>query len=257
MPSHDISQVMIATFKGFTSYALDLVFPPSCVHCGREGDLLCHICVAESTVVQQSGCRKCAEPLTKPGTCARCLAERSSIDRLYGSYMYDSPVGSAIKTFKFDDIRAQCPVLADLFDTESMRRSDADLVVPVPLHRSRLRARGYNQSDLLGRQLAHRLDLEFRTDILARTHDTAAQSGQPTAALRQRSLANVFSVRPDIEQRATGVPAGVIEGKRILLVDDVFTTGSTVKSCATALKSAGASWVGVVALAVQPIGVLK
>ena len=248
---------MIATLKGFTSYALNLVFPPSCVHCGREGELLCHICVAESTAVLSNGCRKCAEPLTRAGTCTRCVAERSSLDRLYCSYMYDSPVGSAIKAFKFDDIRALGPVLAELFNIEAMRRSNAELVVPVPLHSSRSRARGYNQSEVLGRLLSRRLGVEFRDDVLVRVRDTTPQTGQPTAVARQRSLASVFEVRSGVTRSMTKNIARDIDGKRVLLVDDVFTTGSTVKSCAAALKSAGASWVGVATLAVQPIGALK
>lgn len=250
---HEYSYVMITTLKGFTSYALNLVFPPSCVHCGREGELLCHICVAESTAVQPSVCRKCAEPLPKAGTCSRCASERSSLDRLYASYMYDSPVGSAIKVFKFEDIRALGPVLAALFNVEAMRRSDVDLVVPVPLHRSRSRARGYNQSELLGRLLSRRLGVEFRNDVLVRTRDTTPQTEQPTAVARQQSLAGVFEARRGVARSA----AKNINGLRVLLVDDVFTTGSTVKSCAGALKSAGASWVGIAVLAVQPIGALK
>ena len=248
---------MIATLKGFTSYALNLVFPPSCVHCGREGELLCHICVAESTAVRSNVCRKCAEPLKKVGTCARCVTERSSLDRLYASYMYDSPVGSAIKAFKFEDIRALGAVLAELFNIEAMRRSDADLVVPVPLHSSRSRARGYNQSEVLGRLLARRLGVDFRDDILIRTRDTTPQTEQPTAVARQQSLTSVFDVRTGVTRSTAKNVAHNIDGKRVLLVDDVFTTGSTVKSCATALKSAGAGWVGAVALAVQPIGALK
>lgn len=203
--------------------------------------------------MQPSVCRKCAEPLPKAGTCSRCASERSSLDRLYASYMYDSPVGSAIKVFKFEDIRALGPVLAALFNVEAMRRSDVDLVVPVPLHRSRSRARGYNQSELLGRLLSRRLGVEFRNDVLVRTRDTTPQTEQPTAVARQQSLAGVFEVRRGVARSA----AKNINGLRVLLVDDVFTTGSTVKSCAGALKSAGASWVGIAVLAVQPIGALK
>jgi ComF family protein len=239
---------MISTFRDLTSQALNLVFPPNCVHCGREGDLLCHICKSESTAVSKNACRKCAESLAKPGTCSRCVAERSSLDRLYGSFLYDSPIGSAIKSLKFDDIRSIGPVLAEMFDVDSMHRSDAELVVPVPLHKSRMRSRGYNQSEILGRILAGRLGIDSR-NVLVRTHDTEPQTAQPTAVARQRALAGAFAVHPKT--------ASFISGKRVLVVDDVFTTGSTVKACADALKSAGASWVGAATLAVQPIGALK
>ena len=244
---------MIASFKGSASYALNLIFPSSCVHCGREGELLCHTCIAESTAVPANVCRKCAESLTKAGTCARCIAERSSLDRLYGSYMYDSPVGSAIKAFKFDDIRALGPVLGSLFNTEGLLRSEADLVVPVPLHSSRVRSRDYNQSELLRRLSARRLGVDFLSGVLIRAHSTVPQTEQPTAVARQRSLAGAF----EVGSGKTSSAAGDVIGRRILLVDDVFTTGSTAKSCASVLKSAVAGWVGVAALAVLPIGGLK
>ena len=95
--------------------------------------------------------------------------------------------------------------------------------------------------------------MDFLSDVLIRAHSTVPQTEQPTAVARQRSLAGAFEVGSD----KTGSAAGGIVGRRILVVDDVFTTGSTAKSCASALKSAGASWVGVAALAVQPIGGLK
>jgi len=240
---------LITAPKEITASAINLVFPPSCVHCGSPGALLCHICVSESSSVQKNVCRKCAEPLAKAGTCARCVSERSSIDRLYASYLYESPVGSAIKALKFDDVRALGGVLARMFDVDAMSRSDADLVVPVPLHKSRLRSRGYNQSELLELLLSNRIEIKFQADVLVRTRQTVPQSELPTAAARHRALAGGFSVKPSSMKS--------VSGKRILLVDDVFTTGSTVKACADALKTAGASWVGVAALAVQPIGGLK
>jgi len=194
-------------------------------------------------------CRKCAEPLPKPGTCARCVAEASSLDRLYGTYLYESPVGSAVRAFKFDDVRALGPVLDGMFNIAAMSRSAADLVVPIPLHKSRLRSRGYNQSEILARQLSERLGLESRNDVLVRVAHAVPQSELPTATARHSAMLGGFAIRCNASK--------VVDGKRVLLVDDVFTTGSTVKAAADALKSAGASWVGVAALTVQPIGALK
>ena len=239
---------LLTALREITSGAINLLFPPTCVHCGREGALLCHICASESTLVLQNVCRKCAEPLVKPGTCARCVADASSLDRLYGSYLYESPVGSAVRAFKFDDVRALGSALAEMFNVDAMSRSAADLLVPIPLHKSRLRSRGYNQSAILARLLSERLGLETR-NVLVRVAHTVPQSELPTATVRHSAMAGGFSTGPDA--------SAVVNGKRVLLVDDVFTTGSTVKAAADVLKSAGASWVGVAALTVQPIGALK
>jgi len=229
--------------------ALSLVFPAVCVHCGREGELFCATCKRDSIRVSGDVCRMCAEPLAKPGTCSQCVRERSKLDRLYASYLYESPIGSAVKSLKFDDIRALGPELAEMFDAEAMRRSNAGFVVPVPMHRSRFRARGYNQSEILGRKLSDRLGVDYLTDVLMRNRLTEPQSLQPTAEARHRAQRGAFS----IDQRSTHD----VVGKRILLVDDVFTTGSTIKACAEVLKLAGASWVGAAVLTVQPIGGLK
>ena len=142
---------MTQLIRDFTSGVLNLVFPPTCVHCGRQGALLCVICLSESTLVSRDVCRKCAEPLTKPGTCTRCVTERSPLDRVYGSYLYETAVGSAVRAFKFDDVRALGSTLSRLFDIEGMSRSTADVVMPIPIHNSRLRSRGDNQSEIFAR----------------------------------------------------------------------------------------------------------
>ncbi len=212
---------LITALRQFTSGALDLVFPHSCVHCGREGELLCHTCVSESTSVSKDVCRKCAEPLPKAGTCARCVAERSGLDRLYGSYLYETPIGTAVRAFKFDDLRALGSVLAGRFNVGGLSRADADLIIPIPMHGSRLRARGYNQSEILGRKLARQLGVRFQDGLLSRERNTVPQSVQPTAAARQSAVRGAFSTEANSVDE--------IVGKRILLVEDVFTTGSTVK----------------------------
>ena len=100
------------------------------------------------------------------GICARCVSEASSLDRLYGSYLYESPVGSAVRTFKLDDVRTLGAEQAEMFNIDATSRSSGELVVPIPLHKSRLRSRGYNQSEILARVLSERLGLDTRNDVL-------------------------------------------------------------------------------------------
>ena len=130
--------------------------------------MLCHICVSESTAVLQNVCRLCAEPLAKPGTYSRCVAERPWIDRLYGSFLYETPVGTSIKSLKFDDERALRTILGGTVNTEAMDRSEADVIVMVPMHSSRLRSWGFNQSGLFARMLSNRMEAAFGGDVLVR-----------------------------------------------------------------------------------------
>jgi len=241
--------VIISSLNRVASQLVELVFPSSCVSCGREGALLCHICVAESSLVSDSACRICAEPMAASGTCSKCRVERKSIDRLYGMYLYDSPVGEAIRSFKFDDIRALGPVLSELLEIERLKRAKPDLVVPVPLSRQRVKERGFNQSEIFSRHIAGQLDVEHKPNSLSRTEQKIPQSQQQSARARVESVSGSFSVNERYICE--------IENRRILLVDDVHTTGSTINECARVLKSAGASWVGAMTLAVQPIGVMS
>ena len=203
---------LITALKEITSGAINLLFPPSCIHCGRQGALLCHICVSESTLVLPNMCRQCAEPLPKLGICARCVSEAFSLDWLYGSYLYESPVGSAVRTFKFDDVRTLGAEQAEMFNIDATSRSSAELVVPIPLHKSRLRSRGYNQSEILVRVLSERLGLDNRNDVLVRVARTVPQSELPTATVRHSAMLGGFVTSPNTST--------VVSGKRVLLVDD-------------------------------------
>ena len=244
-----VTMAMISMVKELASGAADLLFPSSCVHCGRDSELICQACVEDSTRLGKNVCSKCAEPLRKAGTCARCVSEAPPLDLLYGSFLYDSPIGTAIRALRFEDVRALSGVLAEMFDAIALEKIDIDLVVPVPLHKSKLRSRGFNQSELVARGLAKKLGVEIAPKMLIRTVATIAQSEQPTAIARKKAVHGAFGVVSDHESTLTG--------KRVLLVDDVFTTGSTINSAAGALKKAGAAWVGAAVLAVQPIGSMK
>ncbi len=122
------------------------------------------LCVPESILLLSNVCQKCAEPLPTRGT-GRCVAEQSPLERLHGSYLYDTPVGPAIKALKFDDVRAVGAVLGTMLNIEVVSRSGAELVQPVPLHDSRLRSIGFNQSASQGQLLAYHLDIYFPATV--------------------------------------------------------------------------------------------
>lgn len=186
-------------------------------------------------------CRKCALPSVQD-TCEACFLEPPPLDQTFAAFAFDSAIHDAVTAFKYSDIRALAPrlgrLLADALP-ESTRLS-LDVIVPVPMSRSRLRQRGYNQSELLARQVSHipgSVPVPLETGLLIRHRDSTPQVSTQSLAERAANMIGAFEV------------AGLVSDMRILLVDDVMTTGSTLNACAHALKEAGADWVGALVLA--------
>ncbi len=201
--------------------ALDLIFPPRCVGCGRVGRLFCAACQEQMHA---------AHPirLEAPGLHAIAVAA-----------IFGGPWRNAIHALKYEAQRAIAPTLAAFLPALDADPAP-DLVIPVPLHPNRQRWRDYNQSALLAQALAARLGVEMNTGALRRVRDTRAQVGL-NARLRRLNVKDAFAADP-----------GLVSGRRILLVDDVVTTGATLSACADALRAAGAEGVCAVALACAP-----
>ena len=219
--------------------AADLLFPPRCVHCSAPGSLFCDRCVTDSPQLGEvTGCRRCALPA--PGDiCDACYTNPPPLDLALAVFAYDSPIRDAVTAFKYNDIRALAPVLAGFMNErlpERVKRG-IDVVVPIPMAANRLRSRGYNQAELLARRLCDAADLDLATGLLARTNTAEPQARANNLEQRAENVKDAFTV--------TASTANL----RILLIDDVMTTGSTLNSCARTLKTAGASWVGALVLA--------
>ncbi len=136
----------------------------------------------------------------------------------------------AIHSLKYGNVKALAAPLAQLMEEYLAGNPlPGDVLISVPLHPRRLRQRGYNQSSLLARELAKLCSLPLAEGLLVRVHNTPPQTGTRSALERQINVANAFSCR------------GELEGKDILLIDDVCTSGATLDSCAAALKGAGAA----------------
>ncbi len=116
-------------------------------------------------------------------------------------------------------------------------RDSVDLLLPVPVSQPRMRSRGYNQAELLARKVAELSGIEMKTGLLVRTGAQPAQARSSSIGERSENVRNVFEATE------------VVTGNRILLIDDVMTTGSTLNACAIALQEAGADWVGALVLA--------
>jgi len=212
------------------SVALDLLFAPTCVGCGQEGAYVCETCRASLPVQPDLVCPKCARPLDAYGACGPCSSHPLRIDGITAAFRMEGVARDMVHRLKYDNLRAIAPQMASLMaqhigDTTTI----ADVVVPVPLHPKRERSRGYNQALLLARGIAASLSLPLETRSLRRLKDTPAQARLDHIETRRANISGAFQARD------------VLEGRRVLLVDDVCTTGATLEACALALAEAGAA----------------
>ena len=229
---------------------LDLVLPRRCPGCEAwlplgHGHALCPMCQATLLMPVDTLCDRCGIPLL-PGsyTCSPCMARPPAYDtaRALGLYLAEqdflNPLARAGRALKYHGHRAVArslgAALADLLPIPE----DA-VVVPIPLHVTRLRARGYDQSVLLARALARTRRLQLIVRALVRHRATATQANLDAAA-RRANVRDAFTV------------TGAVDGATVVLVDDVLTTGATADSCARALRAAHAAHVLVLTVGRTP-----
>jgi ComF family protein len=226
--------------------ALDLVFPAVCPVCdevlgaGRR-DPLCGACWAAIPRLGPPGCARCGRPdSSMPGEtdtpCVVCDAAPPAWDWALAGADYEGVVREALHALKFEGRRALARPLAALVLERVGRRLDVDGLVPVPLAPARERERGFNQASLVAERLAKALRCPVRPGWLRRVRPTAPQS-ELGAAERRSNVRGAFAAAP------------AVAGQRVIVVDDVLTTGATVAECARALRAAGAAWVGVLTVA--------
>ena len=220
--------------------AVELVLPAKCAVCGREGDFVCAPCRDAMPDLARPYCGLCASP--GAGTpCSSCQEWPPAYDRITAPYLMDGGVRDIVFELKYRGIRALAPdVGASMARHLESSRMTPDLVVPVPLHRRRERERGYNQAALLARELSRRVGIPV-APALRRVKDTPPQVDMVGLEERRANIDGAFECVADVR------------GRRILLVDDVVTTGSTMSACASPLKAAGAPKVWGLAFARQPI----
>ena len=229
-------------FGAIAQHLLDFLFPPHCVRCKRSGHVLCPSCAALIKPLHPPLCQKCCTPLLTNTFCRRCSSQPLHLNGLRIASNYTEPLRSYIHMFKYNgNRRLGTPLGALLAQAYKVHRMEADCIIPVPLHPERERERGYNQSQILALACAAQLNLPVHTTLLQRTRPTSSQvhlSWQD----RQQNVRAAFqydSARAEQE----------IAHRRIVLVDDVCTTGSTLSACAAPLFQAGASEVWGLALA--------
>ena len=228
--------------------AAGLVLPRRCLACGTpvSGDgALCADCWPAVRFLGPPFCANCGYPFDyDPGAgtlCGACTAEQPAFDRARSVFVYDDASRGPLLAFKHADRTDAAPTFARLMIRAAGELlPDTDLVVPVPLHRRRLLARRFNQSALLTHVIGRETSAEAVPDLLVRPRHTPSQGGL-SATARRRNVTGAFAIRKGMADR--------VAGARILIVDDVYTTGATVSACASVLRRAGAVSVDVLTLA--------
>ena len=229
----------------FMRRMVQLLFPTRCASCQKTGpDLICEVCAAGLETVIPLYCLHCGrrrQTSYNSPDCAQCHGLDIGVARSRSGFLYNEMGRSLLAEFKFNGnlgvgqelselILSRIPVRAPrIFDVPGLV---IDAILPVPLHSRRRRERRFNQSELLARMLADHMRLPMRTDLLIRSRETQTQVGL-TEAQRRSNVQGAF----DVHERFRGQ----LTGKRFIVVDDLQTTGSTLASCARALRRRGAA----------------
>lgn len=210
------------------SHILDFVLPPRCGGCSTIGSWLCAACRGRIRRLHEPLCRRCGAEMESARTDCGCRTRLRALTRLRSAVVYEGPVEVALQRFKYHGWKRLAEPLALLLAERLVVEGlAAPWAVAVPLHRTRLRQRGFNQSELLARELRKRLSLAELPGSLVRTRPTPPQVGHD----RRRRLENV---RDAFEWQGFA-----LESRSILLIDDVCTTGATLDACASALRAGG------------------
>jgi len=239
---------MALTLNTVVKFGLDLLLPPHCLRCARqlaEPGRLCPDCWQSIHFISAPFCRCCGFPFEfdegGDRLCAACTAMPPRYDRARAVMRYDDNSRPLVLGFKHGDRTEAARAFGRWMVQSGGELLDGiDCVIPVPLHRWRLARRRYNQSALLAQAVAEHCRRPVFVDLLVRRRHTPTQGGLSVAA-RQRNVRGAFDVRVGTGDR--------LDGARVLLVDDVLTTGATAEACARTLRRAGAATVEVLILA--------
>lgn len=241
---------LVNRIKSLGEKAIDIVLPPQTLFRPQRGNIQSGAAQSWADVrfLDEPCCMSCGFPFEfdTPGLkdglasiCGRCAAKSPSYDHVRAAFTYDDASRSLVLRFKHGGETEGVPMFARQMQRAGRRLlSEADVLMPVPLHRRRLLKRRFNQSALLARAISKQMQLPLDTNSLFRKRHTPSQGGQ-TFDGRKRNVSGAFGIRPQAKLR----------GKHIVLIDDVMTTGATLESCARTLKRAGAKRVDAIVLA--------
>lgn len=206
---------------------LNILVPVNCTGCGEWGDYLCKRCTLRIQTIPIQLCHVCKRPAYLNLSHKECR-EYSYLDGVIVGFHYEHEIKKLIRDFKYNDELDIVNILSIMLAKQLQQHYlDIDMIVPVPMFIPKKWIRGYNQAELLAKKIGRLLSLPIN-NVLVRKEATTAQSKLGKSD-RQNNLSNVFSVKTRLS----------LKDKKVILIDDVMTTGATLEQCAKQLKAAG------------------
>ena len=212
--------------KKLSNFILDLFFPKKCLGCNKTGTYICNDCLDKVNIAQNDKNQKIY-----------------SLNRLIWATSYANPLIKAlIKNFKYHYVKELAKPLAKLLvaQCESCDLPHNAIIVPIPLHKRKLRERGFNQAELLAEEVVEHFSLPLENKVLIRKKYTPQQARTKSPKIRQKALKNAFDINPEFAKKCAAEKKTLLKDKIIILVDDVTTTGATLSEAAKVLKRAKA-----------------
>lgn len=221
---------MISSGRELLKPLIDLVYPVYCGGCGREGEVLCPSCAdAFVPAGRQGACPVCGRQVGEAVVCGGCIARPMHFERGYFGFSFEGPFREALHAFKFQGRKDVGRALVRSLRGRVVSFADAfDVIVPLPVTEKRLRARGFNQTCIIGEEISRLTGKPIEYSTLLKVEETRDQYTLSKEE-RRKNVAGAFGLK------GTGA---ALKGKRLLLVDDLFTTGSTASEAARTLERA-------------------
>lgn len=226
--------------------ALGILFPKTCPICDKalgHGEDICGECVRKIHFIGEPRCKKCGKQLSDVRTeyCPDCSRNSHVYKTGIAAFLYDDLISKSIYRFKYHNRRSYAEYYGKAISKQYgtiIKRWNADVIIPVPIHEKKRIRRGYNQAELISRSLGRELHMETDSSYLVRMANTKPQK-EMNKAERKKNLENAFKL--------TG---NVVKYNKIILVDDIYTTGSTIDECARTLMAGGAREIYFVSLSI-------
>ncbi len=220
---------------------IELIYPPSCPMCEEivipKGNKICESCKDKLTLISEPRCKKCSKPIEQEEKeyCSDCEHKEFSFNYGYSLWIYEKDIQKSIIAFKYHHKKEY----ADFYTDEivrhlgnKIRHIDPDIIVAVPIHWTKHRERGYNQAEILAINIGEAMGIMVIPELLRRNKKTLPQK-QLSNKERLRNLQKAFEVNQKVYDK---MPSKV---DKVLLIDDIYTTGSTIEACTNILKKSG------------------